>query len=103
MVDAILLVLDSPEANGDVYNIGSTTEVGIENLAWRVIARTGSASGVRMVPFEDAYEPGFEELGRRVPDTAKLRALTGWNPRRTIDDAIDDVIHHEQLERAQVA
>ena len=103
VVDAILLVLESPEANGDVYNVGSTIEIGIEELARRVIERTGSASGIRMVPFEDAYEPGFEELGRRVPDTAKLRALTGWSPRRTIDDAIDDVIHHEQMEHVPVA
>ena len=103
VVDAILLVLESPQANGDVYNVGSTIEVGIEQLARRVIERTGSASGIRMVPFEDAYEPGFEELGRRVPDTSKLRALTGWSARRTVDDAIDDVIRHEQMEYVPVA
>ena len=103
VVDAILLVLGSPEANGDVYNIGANREIGIKELARRVIERTGSASGVRMVPFEHAYEPGFEELGRRVPDTSKLQALTGWSPRRTLDDAIDDVIRHEQMERVQLA
>ena len=48
------------------------------------------------MPYEDAYGDGFEELGRRKPDTTALRELTGWAPTRTIDDAIDDVILHEQ-------
>ena len=51
---------------------------------------------MRLVPFEEAYEPGFEELGRRKPDTAAVERLTGWRARRTIDDAIDDVILDQQ-------
>ena len=92
IVSAILLLLDSEEATGQAFNLGSTREVGIMELAERVIERTGSTSEVRLVPFEEAYEPGFEELGRRKPDTAAVERLTGWRARRTIDEAIDDVI-----------
>ena len=53
---------------------------------------TGSDSKIQLVPYEDAYGEGFEELGRRKPDTRAIRELTGWAPTRTIDDAIDDVI-----------
>ncbi len=57
-----------------------------------MIERTGSSSKIALVPYEEAYDEGFEELGRRQPDTTALRELTGWAPTRTIDDAIDDVI-----------
>jgi UDP-glucose 4-epimerase len=90
-VRGITLLLDSDDAVGDAFNIGSTTEVTIIDLARRVIARTGSRSRIRMVPYEDAYENGFEELGRRKPDTTAIQRLVGWAPRRTIDDAIDDL------------
>ena len=50
------------------------------------------------MPYEEAYEEGFEELGRRKPDTGLLRELTGWTAQRTVDDAIDDVIEHERIE-----
>ena len=55
-----------------------------------------SNSGIVLVPYDEAYGDGFEELGIRRPDTAALRNLTGWQPRRTVDDAIDDVIEHER-------
>jgi UDP-glucose 4-epimerase len=61
-----------------------------------VIERTGCDSAVRLVPYEEAYADGFEELGRRKPDTTALQDLTGWVPARTVDDAIDDVIAYEQ-------
>jgi UDP-glucose 4-epimerase len=65
-------------------------------LARRVIERTGSASRIKFVPYDEAYDEGFEELGRRQPDTTAVRELTGWNPTRTVDDAIDDVIAYER-------
>ncbi|MBA2347919.1 MAG: hypothetical protein H0V81_06440 [Solirubrobacterales bacterium] len=52
------------------------------------------------MPYETAYPPGFEELGRREPDTSLLQATTGWRPTRTLDDAIDDVIRHERVRDA---
>ena len=96
IVRAIMLLLDSQEATGNAYNLGSTTEVGILELAHRVIERTGSGSEVRLVPFDEAYEEGFEELGRRKPDTSAVERLTGWTAERTIEDAIDDVILHQE-------
>jgi UDP-glucose 4-epimerase len=99
-VGGILMLLEHDNAVGDVFNIGAGDETAIIELARRVIERTGSQSHVQLVPYEEAYGPGFEELGRRKPDTSKLRALTGWEPTRTIDDAIDDVILHEQSRAA---
>jgi nucleoside-diphosphate-sugar epimerase len=95
VVHGILLVLDSEEAAGRVFNIGSPTETAVIALAGKVIERTGSTSKIRLVPYEDAYDEGFEELGRRKPDTTALEELTGWKPIRTVDEAIDDVIAYE--------
>jgi UDP-glucose 4-epimerase len=61
-----------------------------------VIERVGSDSEIELVPYEQAYAPGFEELGIRRPDTSALRELTGWTPVLTLDHAIDDVIAHER-------
>lgn len=90
-VEGILRLVDCPEAIGGVYNVGATTPMPVIELARRVIERTGSASRITLVPFEEAYEDGFEETGCRQPDTGALQALTGWRALRTIDEAIDDV------------
>jgi len=95
-VQALLTLSDHSAAIGKVFNVGSDSEIPIIELARRVIERTGSDSRIRLVPYQDAYGEGFEELGRRKPDTTAIRELTGWEPTRTIDDAIDDVILHEQ-------
>ncbi len=97
-VQALLLLLDNDEAVGHLYNVGSQTEVPVIELARRVIEATGSASKVQLIPYEDAYGEGFEELGRRKPETRAIRELTGWEPTRSIDDAIADVIVHEQAQ-----
>ena len=99
-VQALLLLLDNDEAVGHLYNVGSQTEVPVIELARRVIEATGSASKVQLIPYEDAYGEGFEELGRRKPETRAIRELTGWEPTRSIDDAIADVIVHEQARRS---
>jgi UDP-glucose 4-epimerase len=99
VVRGTVLVLDEELAAGRAFNIGADIEVSIIDLARRVIERTGSDSTIRQVPYEEAYDVGFEELGRRKPSTAALKALTGWAPTRTVDDAIDDVIRYEQGER----
>jgi UDP-glucose 4-epimerase len=95
-VRALLLVADHPEATGRVFNIGAGAETTIFQLAERVIERLGSDSEVELVPFEEAYGDGFEELGRRQPDTTALRELTGWAPELTVDDAIDDLAAYER-------
>jgi len=95
-VQALLALIESEDAIGNVYNVGTDTELPIVELARRVIERTKSGSRVELVNYADAYGEGFEELGRRKPDTTALRELTDWEPARTIDDAIDDVIRYER-------
>jgi UDP-glucose 4-epimerase len=95
-VAAIVTLIDCDGAVGRVFNVGTTDEVAIIELARRVIERAGSESKISLVTYEEAYDDGFEELGRRKPDTTALRELTGWEPTRTVDDAIDDVILHER-------
>jgi UDP-glucose 4-epimerase len=95
-VRAILSLIDNDGSIGNVFNIGSSTEIPIVELARRVIDHTGSDSEIEFVAYEDAYDQGFEELGRRKPDTTAIRELTGWEPSLTVDDAIRDVISHEQ-------
>jgi UDP-glucose 4-epimerase len=109
-VEALTRLLGCDDAAGRVFNIGNDAEISILGLARRVIARSGSDSDVRFVPYTEAYDEGFEELGRRKPDTRLVHQLTGWAPERGVDDAIDDVIRYERagmngavLEDAQVA
>lgn len=102
VVHGILLVLDSEKAAGKVFNIGAPIETPIIALAGKVIERTGSQSKITLVPYEEAYDEGFEELGRRKPDTTLLEQATGWTPTRSIDEAIDDVIGYERGVREPV-
>jgi UDP-glucose 4-epimerase len=95
-VRGLVLLLDTSAARGRPFNIGGSKPTTILELAERVIERTGSDSGIRLVPYEDAYDEGFEELGKRQPDTTALEQLTGWQTTRTIDEAIDDVIAYAQ-------
>jgi UDP-glucose 4-epimerase len=92
VVDAILLLLDTEEAVGKTFNIGSPNEISIRELAARIIERTGSSSEISLIPYEEAYGAGFEEIGRRHPDLGLIHGITGWSPIRNIDDMIDDVI-----------
>jgi UDP-glucose 4-epimerase len=98
-VRAILALMDTTDSAGNVYNIGASIEVPIIELARRVLDHTRSSSQIRFVAYEDAYEDGFEELGRRKPDTTALRTLTGWQPELTVDDAIRDVVAYERRQR----
>jgi UDP-glucose 4-epimerase len=89
-VQALVTLADCEEARGDVFNVGANAETPIIELARRIIERTGSSSKVELISYDEAYDDGFEELGRRMPDTTRLRELTGWIPTRSVDDAIDD-------------
>ncbi len=95
-VAALMLLSENDGAIGRTFNVGTSTPVGIAELAHRVIERCESDSGLVLVPYEDAYGDGFEELGTRRPDTTALRNLTGWQTHCTVDDAIDDVIAYER-------
>jgi UDP-glucose 4-epimerase len=92
VVRALVDLLDRGSAVGHVFNVGSTQEITILELAERVIAAAGSSSTIDFVPYERAYAEGFEDMRRRVPDTTKLRSLTGWEPRRSLDDILTDAI-----------
>ena len=81
-------LLEHPGAVGKVFNVGSTEEVTILELAQRVKAITGSDSPITFIPYEQAYAPGFEDMQRRVPDISRIRALTGWEPRLHLDDIL---------------
>jgi len=92
VVAAVLALLGDDRAVGEAFNVGSSEEVSILEVAERVVERAKSTSTVRLVPYAEAFPVGFEDIGRRTPDTTKVRDLTGWRPLRTLDDIIDDVI-----------
>lgn len=98
VVRALVALLDRPElTSGEIYNIGSDQEVTINELARRVIERAGSDSPIQHIPYSQAYAPGFEDMRRRVPDISKIRAAIGWQPTRSLDHILDDVIEYEQV------
>lgn len=90
-VEALLRLMPLDRAVGEVINIGNTEEVTIENLAKIVKHRTGSDSPIQFVPYDKAYEPGFEDMMRRVPSIEKLHAMTGFRPQTSLADIIDRV------------
>lgn len=92
VVEAIVGLLHEPAAVGESFNVGSQERVTIRQLATRVITLTSSPSGVRMVPYEQAYEGRFEDVRFRVPDTRKIRRLLGWSPRRDLDATLRRVV-----------
>ncbi len=92
IIEGIIRLLDHPSAIGDVFNVGAQGEISIAELAAMIIAMTGSQSEVQFIPYEEAYEAGFEDMTRRVPDTSKLKALTGWTPTRSLEHILNDTI-----------
>ena len=103
VVGALVQLAEHPEAVGQVLNIGNDREeISILDLAQRVKARTGSRSEIRMVPYDEAYEEGFEDMPRRVPDLGKIRALLGYEPRVHLDEILDNVAEYFRSDRARV-
>jgi nucleoside-diphosphate-sugar epimerase len=92
IVDALLRVLDNRRAVGSVFNVGSTEEITILELAKAIVEKTGSSSEIQLVPYDEAYQEGFEDMRRRVPDVSKIESLTGWRPRLTLQDILADTI-----------
>ena len=93
-VHALIKLMDSDRAVGEVINVGNTEEITIEDLARRVKQRTGSSSAVEYIPYDQAYEPGFEDMMRRVPSVEKLQSITGFRPQTPLDEIIDRVASH---------
>jgi UDP-glucose 4-epimerase len=92
VVRGVLGLMDEPSAEGDVFNIGSTEEVTVMELAQRVIAKAESSSEIELVPYEIAYTEGFEDMRRRVPDISKIGSQIGWKPEHDLDQIIDEVL-----------
>ena len=100
VVDGLIRLLDDSRSHGEVFNLGSQEEVSILDLAHRIADRAESTSRIELVPYEQAYAEGFEDMRRRVPDTTKVRNLTGWCPRRTLDDILAETIVEATAELA---
>jgi UDP-glucose 4-epimerase len=96
VVQALVDLVDHPEAVGRVFNIGGEGEVSMETLAHRIVELAGSDSKIRYVPYEEAYEEGFEDMQRRVPDTTRARELIGFTPTADLDDIIRMVIDYQR-------
>jgi UDP-glucose 4-epimerase len=101
VVQAILSLADSPRAVGEVFNIGTNEEVTICELAERVIKRTGSASQIVLIPYDQAYEAGFEDMRRRIPDIHKIKELINWSPTTPLDETIDQIITYQKVRLAK--
>jgi UDP-glucose 4-epimerase len=92
VVAALLRLADTPAAVGQIFNIGSSEEVTIAELACRVKRQAASCSEIVQIPYSAAYEPGFEDMPRRVPDLTKIRTLIGYRPTRSLEQVLEDII-----------
>ena len=90
-VRALLLVLDSNKAIGQVFNVGNNQQISIIDLAKKVIEITNSSSKIEKIPYADAYPDGFEDMQRRVPDISKIKRVLGWSPQLDLDQIIKDI------------
>jgi len=94
VLDAITALMDTPVAEGEIFNVGNNQEVQIIELAKKVKEMTGSASEIEKIPYERAYGPGFEDMERRCPNIEKLKAATGFKPLYDLDAIIQSVIDY---------
>ena len=94
VVRAMVALIDEPRAVGQVFNIGNGHEITIRELAEKVRQMTGSTSEIVMVPYDQAYEAGFEDMPRRVPDIGRIHALVGYRPTVDLDETLTRVIEH---------
>jgi UDP-glucose 4-epimerase len=101
-VESLLRLIPLDRAVGEVINIGNTEEVSIENLAKIVKKQTNSASPIQFVPYDQAYEPGFEDMMRRVPSIEKLESFTGFRPQTSLTEIIDRVASYFRQKDAKV-
>ncbi|HEU0015471.1 MAG TPA: GDP-mannose 4,6-dehydratase [Longimicrobium sp.] len=92
VVVALNTLMESDQAVGEVFNVGTQQEISILDLARKVRGKTGSSSEIRFVPFDVAYDSDFEDMPRRIPSLVKIAHTIGWTPTRTLDDILDDVI-----------
>jgi UDP-glucose 4-epimerase len=96
VVGALIKLMDHPDSVGNVYNIGSSEEISIFQLAEKIKELTHSDSEIVLVPYDEAYEEGFEDMPRRVPDTSKINQLVGFKPEMTLDGILETVISYHR-------
>ena len=96
VVRALIGLAGRAEAAGRVFNVGSTEEISILGLAQRILKLSRSASPIRLVPFQEAYAPGFEDMQRRVPDITRIHELLRWRPRHRLEATLKAVLAHER-------
>jgi UDP-glucose 4-epimerase len=94
VVRAVVALIDEPRAIGQVFNIGNGNEITISDLAEKIKRLTGSQSEIVRIPYDKAYEAGFEDMPRRVPDISKVRTLVGYAPTVDLDEILTQVIEH---------
>ena len=99
IVNALIALSEHPDAIGKVFNIGHNQEVTIRELAERVISLTHSGSSIRMIPYDQAYEAGFEDMHRRIPNLERIQKLIGYKPTKTLDQILEAIIR-SQSEKA---
>ena len=92
VVQALFGLITEERAYGNVFNVGASTEISILDLAQMIIDLTSSPSEISLIPYDEAYGEGFEDMYRRVPDTTKVRELINWHPTRTLENVIEDVV-----------
>jgi UDP-glucose 4-epimerase len=95
VTDAVFKLALHPDAVGQVFNIGSTEEITVRGLAEKIIELTNSISEIVLVPYDEAYAPGFEDMRRRVPSIERIHKLIGYSPKYTLDDTLMRVIDYE--------
>jgi UDP-glucose 4-epimerase len=104
VVSALMKLLNHPDAVGDVFNVGNgDEEISILDLAQRIIDVAESSSTIELIPYDTAYERGFEDMQRRVPDISKVSALTHWAPTRKLDDILRESVAEARLEEAEAS
>jgi UDP-glucose 4-epimerase len=97
-VRALIRLAETQEAVGEVFNVGNEQEITILELAQMIIAMTGSSSPLEFIPYERAYESGFEDMHRRVPDVSKLKGVIGYAPNTRLKENLQRTIHHMLLQ-----
>ncbi len=93
-IRALAGLMDARHISGEIFNVGSTERVTIDDLAQRVLALTASSSGIVHIPYDEVYGQGIEDMLHRQPSIAKIDSALGWGPTRTLDEILQDVVRH---------
>jgi UDP-glucose 4-epimerase len=99
VLDAIIALMNKESAAGAVYNVGSTEEITIEALADKIIKLSGSKSKKEFISYEKAYGKPIDDMARRVPNIERIKKIIGWQPEKTLDEALKIIIEYEQVKR----